>query len=576
MKQAALPALLLPAAAMLALFAPPAVESANTPDFERIDAHAHLAPPPPQFLQMLDRQRIRILNVTLIDPQVPGFDTPEPQASWAAKIALASGGRIAWTSPFDPTGFAASGWARREIHRLSADMHRGAVAVKMYKPIGLCLKDAAGKYVLPDDPVFSPPLEAIAAGGATLLAHLSEPRSSWRPLDPADPHYGYYQANPDWHMFRYPDRPSWDAIIAARDRMLAAHPSLRVVGCHLGSMEHDVDEVARRLDRYPNFAIDTAARLSDLQRQPRAKVRRFLLKYQDRVLWGTDLLELKWEDAAAATARCEAAYQHDWRYFASELALPPTVLRKIFRDNSLRWIPGLAAGFAPAVPHTQSQPGRPLPAVDQVLSRYLQAMGGERGLNGIATLAATGTVSVVTYGQWGQYREFAKAPRSLRRTFRFPGYASLDRAFNGTRGWEESPEYGVEILSGSRLSAVRRLSEFRLPLTIRAVYPKITVKGLARIDEFDAVILDCRTAAGEQDQLWFDQASGLLLAVDLSETFANGVVQRIRYQFEDYRPVNGVPLAHRIRYESPRMIWVVTRHVAVNVPVDEAVFEPPT
>ena len=78
--------------------------------------------------------------------------------------------------------------------------------------------------------------------------------------------------------------------------MLAAHPKLRVIGCHLGSMEHDVDEIAKRLDRYPNFAVDTAARVVNLMAQPREKVRAFLIKYQDRVLWGTDLMEITWDD----------------------------------------------------------------------------------------------------------------------------------------------------------------------------------------------------------------------------------------------------------------------------------------
>ena len=91
----------------------------------------------------------------------------------------------------------------------------------------------------------------------------------------------------------------------------------------------------------------------------------------------------------------------------------------------------------------------------------------------------------------------------------------------------------------------------------------------------DAVILDARTEAGETDQLWFDNATGLLLAIDSTETFANGVAQRVRYQYEDYKKVDGIPVPHRMRYESPRLIWVVTRQVALNVPVDDSAFQPP-
>jgi predicted TIM-barrel fold metal-dependent hydrolase len=549
-------------AVLVAMAAPMA---AQAPPFERIDAHVHAAPPPRAFLEMLDRERIRLLNVTLVDPFAPGFDKPEPQSSMAASIAAQSGGRIGWVAPFDPSGFESAGWAEAAARRLKADFARGAVAVKMYKNIGLHLKTTAGQYVLPDDAAFAPVLDAIGASGKTLLTHLAEPRSSWLPLDAADPHYGYYKANPDWRQFQHPERPKWEAIIAARDRMLAAHPKLRVVGCHLGSMEHDVDEVARRLERYPNFAVDTAARLADLKRQPREKVRAFVIRYQDRVLWGADMMELKWEDPSGAISRWESAYQREWEYYAKDLALPETVLRKIFRENALRWIPGLAPAKASTA----------LPTAEQVLSRYLAAMGGEDALRKITSMGAAGSIFVATYGAYGEYREVAKAPRSFRRTFRFPGYATLERAFDGTRGWEEGPDYGIEVLSGARLAEVRRQAEFHLPLNVRGLYPQITVRGRGRIDEFDCVILESRTQEGETIQLWFDEATGLLLAIDSTETFANGVSQRVRYQYEDYRNLDGVPVPHQIRYESPRLIWVVTRQVVLNAPVADNVFEPP-
>ena len=65
------------------------------------------------------------------------------------------------------------------------------------------------------------------------------------------PDYGYYKEHPVWYMYLHPDHPSKETIIAARDRMLANIPKLRVVGCHLGSMEVDVDEIARHLRHRP-------------------------------------------------------------------------------------------------------------------------------------------------------------------------------------------------------------------------------------------------------------------------------------------------------------------------------------
>ena len=99
----------------------------------------------------------------------------------------------------------------------------------------------------------------------------------------------YFAAHPEYHGLLHPEIPNYEAQVAARDRMLERHPTLRVVGCHLGSLEYDVDELAKRLDKYPNLAVDLSARIVHLQIQPRDKVRAFLVKYQDRLLYGTDV-----------------------------------------------------------------------------------------------------------------------------------------------------------------------------------------------------------------------------------------------------------------------------------------------
>src|SRR5262249_8292451 len=99
---------------------------------------------------------------------------------------------------------------------------------------------------------------------------------------------GYFANNPEFHLYGKPEYPSHAQLIAARDHILQKHPTLVVIGAHFGSLEHDLDEVARRLERYPNFYVDCAARTRDLTRQPREKVGTFFIKYQDRILYGVD------------------------------------------------------------------------------------------------------------------------------------------------------------------------------------------------------------------------------------------------------------------------------------------------
>jgi len=317
-----------------------------------IDAHAHVYNSSPRFSQLLDRLNMRLVNICVVDLHDPGFEKAEPQHAKALELFRQSRGRWAWCSTFDPRDWEKAGSAERVKRDLDSTFKNGAVAVKIYKDIGMELRSRSGRYLMPDDPVFAPILEFVESRGKTLYAHIAEPTAAWKPLDPKSPHYSYYKANPDWHMYLHPERPAKETILAARDRLLERHPKLRVVGAHLGSMEDDVDQIARRLDRYPNFVVDTAARVPDLMIQPREKVRAFMTKYQDRVLYATDLVLMATDNPDRAVTRWEEEYLRDWKYFATDqtvvyrdykvkgLALPEPILAKLYRLNAEKWVPG--------------------------------------------------------------------------------------------------------------------------------------------------------------------------------------------------------------------------------------------
>jgi predicted TIM-barrel fold metal-dependent hydrolase len=320
----------------------------------RIDAHAHVLRSDPAFYRLLERLDVRLVNICVVDRYDPGYETAEPQHKVALEVFRQSKGRAAWCSTFDDTDWESPGFSGRAIAQLDRTFADGAVAVKIYKSIGMELRSKDGRYVLPDDPVFAPILDAVAARGKTLYAHIAEPLVAWQPLDPKSPDFGYYQTHPAWHVYGRPGVPTKAEILAARDRMIERHPSLRVIGCHLGSMEEDVDEIARRLDRFPNFAVDTAGRVTHLALQPREKVRAFMIRYQDRLLYATDLGINPGQDPAEAVKGLEAEWARDWRFFATGdeveyegrkvhgLELPAEVLRRFYRENALRWVPGLS------------------------------------------------------------------------------------------------------------------------------------------------------------------------------------------------------------------------------------------
>jgi predicted TIM-barrel fold metal-dependent hydrolase len=311
----------------------------------------------PAYYQMLKQ-----LNMHIVDICVVGRRDEPPNQTQAAQFREAmvvhhhSDGRAAVCTTFNPYKFEDKNFDGNAIDVINANFREGAIAVKIWKNIGMELKWPSGKYVMPDDPIFEPIYKDIQAHGKTMIAHLAEPDSCWESfaqMGPMNPDYDYYKHNPYWHMYGKPGAPSKAEILKARDHLLEMNPHLRVVGAHLGSMETNVDEIAKRFDRYPNFAVDTAARIRYLMGQPREKVRAFLIKYQDRVCYGTDGGIHDGDNAADRIRGWKYQYAMSWKYFATDetfvyeglkvqgLDLPRNVVRKIYHENAVRWFPGL-------------------------------------------------------------------------------------------------------------------------------------------------------------------------------------------------------------------------------------------
>jgi predicted TIM-barrel fold metal-dependent hydrolase len=319
---------------------PPATGPGAIP---KIDFHAHYWQPHPELGPTLDRWAMRAVLVNVNSEGELG-------EKWRGMRALDAQqpGRFILTTTFDPAGVAEPGFAERTIDQLGTDIAQGARMVKVWKDVGLELKDRDGSYVQIDDARFQPIWDFLAERGVPVLAHIAEPRAAWLPLDPRDPHYNYYRGHPQYHAYQHPEMPRWETIIAARDRWLARNPRLVVVGAHMGSMSHDVREVARRLDDFPNLHVEMAARVNDLAMQPGDRVRDFLLRYQDRVLFGTDA-----SNGSAQSGSMDALFSRYWDYLSRPdsffigsrtgwgmdtqgLGLPREVLEKIYRRNAER------------------------------------------------------------------------------------------------------------------------------------------------------------------------------------------------------------------------------------------------
>jgi predicted TIM-barrel fold metal-dependent hydrolase len=342
-----------------------AVEGPMTPaelnaftSLDPIDSHTHVFATDPGFISMLKQMHLHLIDIVVYnDLDGPLSKNLPLKIRGVQNFIKASHGHASLCTTFNPFPFAKPGFAHAAIAQLNRDFVEVAIAVKIWKNMGMEVKDARGNYVMPDNSAYEPIYRDIAAHNKTLIAHLAEPDSCWKPLDPSSPDYEYYKKEaPQWYMYGKAGASSKAEILRARDRLVAENPRLRVVGAHLGSLESNFSELGRDFDRYPNFAVDTAARIPYIMMLPREQAIAFLTKYQDRMIYGTDLGFSHGESVQQAVQEWENYYARDWRFLATDdwveyqgkkyqgLDLPRPILEKIYHANAARWFPGVLGG----------------------------------------------------------------------------------------------------------------------------------------------------------------------------------------------------------------------------------------
>ncbi len=316
-----------------------------------IDVHSHFHKDRTYFKDFMKDRKMKTILVDVAKHNAT--DSTKVERSWDDYVTLAEKHPdLFWLcSSLMGLGIDAPDFAQQEIERLKKEIAQGAKMVKVWKNFGMVTKDNSGKYIQIDDSRLQPIWDFLKEQNIPVMAHIAEPVQAWRPLNPNSPHFGYYSEHPEYHAYNFPKIPSYETIIAARDNWIAKNPDLQILCAHIGSMSHDVDMVAERLDSYPNIKVELAARFGDLATQDSKKVRAFFEKYQDRILFGTDFgnnsdeENLSAEELASEQEELAANYDRLHAYLSTSdsvlirgqanvgLALPKEVLQKIYATN---------------------------------------------------------------------------------------------------------------------------------------------------------------------------------------------------------------------------------------------------
>ncbi len=327
----------------------------------KLDAHVHANVDDPAFLAVARRDGFELLSINVDYPDFPPIGV---QARVAETKHAADPRRFHYATTFSMKGFGTPGWTERTDAAIDAALAKGAIAVKVWKNIGMVERDGQGRRVFLDDPRFDGVMRHIEDRHIPLIAHQGEPRNCWLPLDQmsTENDRSYFRAHPEYYMYLHPKEPSYETLMAHRDAFVSRHPHLSFVGAHMASLEWSVDRLAAFLDRFPNANVDIAARITQVQAQSRddyPRVRAFFVKYQDRLMYGTDLTQNPPDAHARAqnppatndfAKEADETWRSDWHYLATSgrahveaikadvkgLALPRAVIDKLYYHNARR------------------------------------------------------------------------------------------------------------------------------------------------------------------------------------------------------------------------------------------------
>jgi predicted TIM-barrel fold metal-dependent hydrolase len=306
--------------------------------FAVIDYHNHLDAQTPQaVLAIMDACGVeKIVNITML--------TGQAAIGAIDRFHQAAPDRFSTIGWMDWSGVERDDFTQLSLERLERLVEHGACGIKFWKDIGLTVRDASGALLRVDDERLAPIFDKAAELDIPVMFHTADPDAFFTPIDRFNERYEELAAHPDWSFYGLP--VSKASLLEQRDRVIARHPRTTFVAAHLAESSEDLGYVARLLDLYPNLYIDMSARIAELGRQPYT-AREFVIKYADRILFGTDLLPdvdmyrlhyrfLETDDQYFEYPS-HASRQGRWNIYG--IFLPADVLEKIYRTNALKLLP---------------------------------------------------------------------------------------------------------------------------------------------------------------------------------------------------------------------------------------------
>jgi len=217
-----------------------------------------------------------------------------------------------------------------------------------------------------------------------------------------------------------------------------------------------------------------------------------------------------------------------------------------------------------------SKPAAAGPTVDQILDKYVTALGGRAAIEKLTSRVTKGVFQAPEQGAEGTFESYAKAPNMTFSMVDVPGFGQIRQGFDGSTAWADNPQSGPRLLDGQELSSAARSAEFYQAIKLRALYPKLALKGKDKVGTQETYIVEGDPGDGTLRRMYFDTATGLMLRSDIERDGPQGRATFESY-LDDYKEVDGVKLPFSIRQMNPNVNFTLKiREIRHNVPVEDS------
>ena len=220
----------------------------------------------------------------------------------------------------------------------------GAIGLKIYKNLGLNLKDGKGIRVKVDDDRLQFIWEKCAELGFPVLIHSGEPIAFFDDIDKFNERWLHARQRPS--SFRPSDKyPSFDEVMSEQYNMFKKNPNTIFINAHLGWYGNNLEKLDSQLNDLPNVYTEFGAVINELGRQP-VSARKFFVKHQDKILFGKDNYNKEEYYLYFQVLETNDEYieyfrkRHGlWRLYG--LNLPDSILKKVYHENALKIFPSI-------------------------------------------------------------------------------------------------------------------------------------------------------------------------------------------------------------------------------------------